>query len=132
MHTLEPTLERFRDAWNRHDVDALASLWTEDGELNHPWGRRSVGRAAVHEALADEHAGTMAGSNLEIRHIDARGDDHTLIADIDGVLTGVRAPNGRPYELQHRLTAMFVRSGEEWRIRTMTAVANPTDKGTRQ
>lgn len=125
MHGVEQTVERFRDAWNRHDVDALASLWTEDGELNHPWGTRSVGRAAVHEALASEHAGTMADSSLSIRHIDARGDAQSVIADIDGILTGVRAPNGRPYDLEHRLTAMFVRSGEEWRIRTMSPVANP-------
>jgi uncharacterized protein (TIGR02246 family) len=125
MHDIERTIERFRDAWNRHDVDALAALWAEDGELNHPWGTRSVGRAAVREALTGEHTGSMADSRLVIRSIDARGDEHTLTADIDGLLTEVRAPNGRTYDLDHRLTAMFVRTGEEWQIRTMSPIANP-------
>lgn len=125
VYGLERTIERFCDAWNRHDVDALASLWTADGELNHPWGTRSVGRDAVHDALRSEHAGSMAGSRLDIRAIDARGDEHTLIADLDGILTAVRAPNGRTYDLDHRMTAMFVRTGQEWQIRTMSPIANP-------
>jgi uncharacterized protein (TIGR02246 family) len=71
MHDIERTIERFCDAWNRHDVDALAALWAEDGELNHPWGTRSVGRAAVREALTNEHTGAMADSRLAVRSIDA-------------------------------------------------------------
>lgn len=125
MHGLEQTLARFCDAWNRHDANALAALWTDDGELHHPWGTRSVGRAAVHETLASEHAGTMAESRLEIERVDVRGDEHTLLADIDGTLSAVRAPTGRTYDLAHRMTAMFVRTGEEWQIRTMSPVANP-------
>ena len=125
MHGLDRTIERFCDAWNRHDVDALSALWAEDGELNHPWGTRAVGRAAVRETLAGEHAGSMAESRLAIGSIDARGDEHTLVAELDGVLTSVRAPNGRTYDLEHRLTAMFVRTGEEWQIRTMSPIANP-------
>ncbi|HEY0372499.1 MAG TPA: nuclear transport factor 2 family protein [Thermoanaerobaculia bacterium] len=125
MHGLDRIIERFCDAWNRHDVDTLTSLWTEDGELHHPWGTHSVGRAEVREALQSEHAGTMAGSHLTIRSVDARGDEQTLLADLDGLLTEVRAPNGRTYDLDHRLSAMFVRTGEEWQIRTMSPVANP-------
>ena len=125
MHGLERTLARFCDAWNRHDANALAALWSEDGELHHPWGTRSVGRAAVHEALASEHMGIMADSRLEIERVDVRGDENTLLADIDGMLTAVRAPTGRTYDLEHRMTAMFVRTGEEWQIRTMSPVANP-------
>lgn len=125
MHGLERTLARFCDAWNRHDANALAALWSEDGELHHPWGTRSVGRAAVHEALASEHTGIMADSRLEIERVDVRGDENTLLADIDGMLTAVRAPTGRTYDLEHLMTAMFVRTGEEWQIRTMSPVANP-------
>jgi len=127
MHGLEHTIERFCDAWNRHDVDALSSLWSEDGELNHPWGTRSVGRAAVRDALASEHSGTgtMAASLMTIDNIDASGDEHTLIAELDGTLRAVRAPNGRTYDLPHHMTAMFVRKDGEWQIRTMSPIANP-------
>ena len=50
-------LERFADAWNRHDLDALMSMMTDDGvfeasagpEVN---GQRSEGRQAVRSAYA--------------------------------------------------------------------------------
>jgi steroid delta-isomerase-like uncharacterized protein len=50
-------LERFADAWNRHDLDALMSMMTDDGvfdasagtEVN---GQRSEGRQAVRAAYA--------------------------------------------------------------------------------
>ena len=50
-------LDRFADAWNRHDLDALLSMMTDDcvfdasagPEVN---GQRSEGRAAVRAAYA--------------------------------------------------------------------------------
>ena len=50
-------LERFADAWNRHDLDALMSMMTDDGvfeasagpEVN---GQRSGGKQAVRAAYA--------------------------------------------------------------------------------
>jgi taurine dehydrogenase small subunit len=50
-------LERFADAWNRHDLDALMSMMTDDcvfeasagSQVN---GHRSEGRAAVRAAYA--------------------------------------------------------------------------------
>lgn len=125
MMDLDETVNRFCDAWNRHDAAELAALWREDGELNHPWGFHAVGREAIRALLEQEHAASMSDSRMSIVRITAREDDRHAIADIDAVLTGVRAPNGRPYELQPTLCAMFVREGSEWRIRTMTPVANP-------
>ena len=50
-------LERFADAWNRHDLDALMSMMTDDGvfeasagpDVN---GQRSEGQEAVRAAYA--------------------------------------------------------------------------------
>ena len=50
-------LDRFADAWNRHDLDALMSMMTDDGvfeasagaDVN---GQRSEGRQAVRAAYA--------------------------------------------------------------------------------
>jgi steroid delta-isomerase-like uncharacterized protein len=50
-------LERFADAWNRHDLDALLSMMTDDGvfeasagsDVN---GHRSEGKQAVRAAYA--------------------------------------------------------------------------------
>jgi len=120
MDNLETTLTRFCDAWNRHDADALASLWAEDGELNHPWGTRAVGREAIRKLLAEEHEGTMAGSLMRIERFTPVSADRNVVAEIDSVLDGVAAPNGRRYSLTARMTALFVADGVEWRIKTMT------------
>lgn len=120
MDTLDATLDRFCDAWNRHDADDLASLWSEDGELNHPWGMRAVGRDAIRKLLADEHRGAMAGSAIRIARLTPISSDHNIVAQLDTVLDNVLAPNGRLYSLQPSITAMFVPVQGEWRIKTMS------------
>ena len=50
-------LERFADAWNRHDLDALMSMMTDDGVFDASAGRdvngqRSEGQQAVRAAYA--------------------------------------------------------------------------------
>ena len=62
-------LDRFADAWNRHDLDALMSMMTDDCVFQssagpHVDGQRSEGReavraayAAVFEAFPDAHWG---------------------------------------------------------------------------
>lgn len=120
MTDLDETLARFRDAWNRHDADALAELWADDGELNHPWGYRAFGRAAIRKLLADEHQASMSASRLTITSITPLAGEPNVVAEIDGVLDDVSAPNGRRYSLPHRMSVMFVADGGAWRIKTMT------------
>jgi uncharacterized protein (TIGR02246 family) len=125
MRSPEETVAKFCEAWNRHAPADLAAMWMEHGELNHPWGVRRVGRDAILGALAEEHAGAMAESALAVRRIAVQCTSDKAFVDIDAVLTGVRAPNGRPYDLPHSISAMFVRSGDDWRIATMTPLTNP-------
>ena len=56
-HSLEQLLEAFADAWNRHDVDALMSMMTDDGVFEtsageHVNGERHEGQHAVRAAFA--------------------------------------------------------------------------------
>ena len=54
---LEKLLAAFADAWNRHDVDGLMSMMTDDGVFdasggNHVSGERHEGQSAVRAAYA--------------------------------------------------------------------------------
>ena len=54
---LSALLDRFVDAWNRHDLDALMSMMSEDGVFESSagpevCGRRSEGKEAVRAAFA--------------------------------------------------------------------------------
>jgi steroid delta-isomerase-like uncharacterized protein len=52
-HVLETTVDRYVDAWNRHDVDAILALHTEDAVFeNHTSGGLAVGKPEI-RALID-------------------------------------------------------------------------------
>ena len=45
-------------AWNKHDPQLLASLWTENGDLINPFGKQAEGRQAVEKFFEAEQTGT--------------------------------------------------------------------------
>jgi steroid delta-isomerase-like uncharacterized protein len=48
----EATVLRYADAWNRHDVDAIVALHTEDAIFeNHTSGGRAVGKAEIRKLI---------------------------------------------------------------------------------
>src|ERR1700751_1872506 len=72
-HATRTAVERFNEAFNRHDVDALAKLLTEDTVFEDtspaPDGRRIVGKAAVAEFWREWF----------VRNADARFETEELI-----------------------------------------------------
>jgi steroid delta-isomerase-like uncharacterized protein len=49
---LETTIHRYADAWNRHDVDAILALHTEDSVFeNHTSGGLAVGKEEIRRLL---------------------------------------------------------------------------------
>ena len=66
-------LERFADAWNRHDLDALMSMMTDDCVFNasagpQVEGQRSEGRQAVRTAYAAVFAAFPDAHWADARH----------------------------------------------------------------
>jgi taurine dehydrogenase small subunit len=95
-------LERVLEGFNRHDLDAIMSFFTEDCVFEsprgpEPWGRRYVGRAEVarglgarFEGIPDVHYGedahfvagdrgasewTLTGTSVEGQRLRVRGCD---------------------------------------------------------
>ena len=49
---LEAFIDRYNEAWNRHDVDAIVSMHTDDSVFeNHTTGDVNVGRDAIARAI---------------------------------------------------------------------------------
>ena len=49
---LQTFIDRYNDAWNRHDVDAIVSMHTDDSVFeNHVTGDVNVGREAIGRAI---------------------------------------------------------------------------------
>jgi hypothetical protein len=51
-HELEVVIARYNDAWNRHDVDAILAMHTEDSVFeNHTSGGKGVGKIEIRKIL---------------------------------------------------------------------------------
>jgi steroid delta-isomerase-like uncharacterized protein len=51
-HPLEQVIAAYGEAWNRHDVEAILAMHTEDSVFeNHTSGGKAVGKAAIREIL---------------------------------------------------------------------------------
>jgi steroid delta-isomerase-like uncharacterized protein len=49
---LEAVIARYNDAWNRHDVESILAMHTEDSVFeNHTSGGKGVGKAAIRPIL---------------------------------------------------------------------------------
>jgi uncharacterized protein (TIGR02246 family) len=113
--------EEFAAAWNVHDVAAMAGCFLDGGNVTHPWGTFAVGREAIASLLDDEHRGPMRDSRYRLGELQLRTlSERATAAECDGVLEGVRAPNGSAYDLPHRINAVLVDSDEGWRFMSMS------------
>ena len=122
MHddAIRATFDEFADAWNRHDVAAMAACWVADGSVVHPYGHFAARREGIEELLANEHRDTMRDSTYRITKLEVKpSSDTTVIAECDGFIDTVRAPNGRPYQIAHTVHAVLVRDGARWRFLAM-------------
>src|SRR5258708_19501271 len=83
------TLKAILNAFNAHDLDRIMSFFSEDCVLEmprgpDPWGSRSVGAAAVREALRSRFTG--------IPHVHYAADTHFVSVDIAASQCTLPAP----------------------------------------
>jgi steroid delta-isomerase-like uncharacterized protein len=73
-HSLETTLDRYTEAWNRHDVEGILALHTEDSVFeNHTSGGKAVGLAEL-RALLESIFSTLPDLSFEGRRRYIQGD----------------------------------------------------------
>ncbi len=110
--------EKFAEVWDRHDVGALAAMWTEDGDYTEPDGRTVFGRAEVERLYGVEHATVFKESklNLVVERVRFIADG-VAISDGSYELFGVRDPRGKPIGLRSGyFTTVLVRKGDQWKV----------------
>jgi uncharacterized protein (TIGR02246 family) len=110
----------FAAAWAKHDPKAMASIWTEDGDLINPWGRLATGRAEVEKLFADEQTGKGP-----LRETTLKIDAHTVrfplpdvaVSDIDLTVTGAFGEDGSPQPpLVFHCTNVWKRADGAWSV----------------
>jgi ketosteroid isomerase-like protein len=123
--TREPSVETLRNiaaGFNRHDLDAILSHFTEDAILEspqgpEPWGRRFEGKAAVRQGLAARFTG--------IPDVHYGHDEHFVSGDrgasewtLTGTSTDGEQLEVRGCELWTFRVGLVSRKDSFWKIRT--------------
>lgn len=117
---IRATFAEFTNAWNAHDVAAMAACWTASGNAVDLWGRLAAGREGVAGLLGGEHAGPMRESTYRVDDVRIRPlSDESAVVECDALIQNVLAPNGRVYELRHRVDAVIVVEDGQWRFVTL-------------
>ena len=113
-------LDKRRDAWNGHDMDAFVADLMPDIEWINVVGMHWKGRDTVRRAHAALHTGMMAHSRMlppelvEMREIAPNVVIVTQINRLEGVAP---RPDGKPYPDDGNLiTMVFVKSRGGWQI----------------
>ncbi|MHB8411763.1 MAG: SgcJ/EcaC family oxidoreductase [Candidatus Acidiferrales bacterium] len=93
---IEQTVERFLDAWNKHDAHSFAMTFTEDADFTNVAGMHARGRANVETFHAQIFATVFKSSHqtAQIRSIRFLAPDLAAV-DVDWQMTGATFQDGR-------------------------------------
>jgi len=99
------------------DSTAMEAMWSNSDDVTNlgPFVDRAVGAAAVKEQFRNEAALQLGGKVVVTDlHVVDLGDLGYTTGVENG--TGHTGPDGEPMELRHRVTNIFRREADGWRI----------------
>jgi uncharacterized protein (TIGR02246 family) len=109
----------WKDAWNRHDMSAMARLVADDADFVNVWGMHWKGRARVEKEHADRHRAQFKDTTWITREVQVQflKPDVALVH----VAWGMEPPR------EGLFTWILVKDGGKWLIRAAhnTNVAPP-------
>lgn len=125
------TIDGLVAAWNDHDADAFADLYTEDSTVVTVEGLYCKGREPIRGLMTMLYSGPFKGSTLFNRVEDVRliGADAAVAVCWNAILMG--GLTELPPEENRRATWVFSKKQEGWRIDAFQNVfiTEPTETG---
>jgi len=108
----------YADAWNRHDVAALANLLTDDADWINIVGMHWRGRAAVLKGHDVYHRTFFRNTPLDFTDIDLRPVTQDAVIAVVTIKVGdFTPPDGQPrIGTQDRLSLVIAKGPGGWRI----------------
>jgi uncharacterized protein (TIGR02246 family) len=108
---------RQADAWNRHDANAYAKLFTEDGDVVNVVGWWWKGRSQIESRLTAGFAFVFRESTLTISDVQVRFLSPTIaVAHVLWGMTGAKTPAGIPEPRQGIQLQVLKKAGDDWLI----------------
>jgi len=133
---VESLAVQWQDAWNRHDMSAVAALFTEDADFVNVFGARWRGRREIEQAHVERHMTRFAGTlwrntSVIVQSLAA----NVALVHVSWSRTGDLDFEGRPKgEMQGIFTWVATLQSGRWLIRAAqntNVVSVPPDVPTR-
>jgi uncharacterized protein (TIGR02246 family) len=114
-------IERFVDAWNRHDAKAFAAVFAEDADFTNWRGTSASGRLQIEQFHAPMFAANFKDSHQEYRDIKIRFVRPGVAAvDVLWDMTGASDAEGNPRPDRNGLLSfVMAKNVERWEIVVM-------------
>jgi uncharacterized protein (TIGR02246 family) len=104
--------ERIVTAWAKHDADAFAAVFTEDGSMILP-GLYRQGRDDIRSFMTEAFAGPYKGTQVTGRPLDMRFFGDTAVITTKGGVLGPGEKDVAP-ERSIRASWVVVKQGGQW------------------
>jgi uncharacterized protein (TIGR02246 family) len=120
-HAIRTVMDRFMDAWNRHDAKALAAVFAEDADFTNVRGIGASGRQKIEDFHAPMFATIFSKSHLEYTDIKTRLIRPDVAAvDVRWKMTGAIDAQGNPRpDREGLLSFVMAKNAERWEIAVM-------------
>ena len=114
-------IDRFTDAWNKHDAHAFASVFAEDADFTNVAGKGATGRSQIEAFHAPVFATIFKNSHLKYTDVKIRFIRADVAAvDVPWEMTGVLDPQGNPRpDRVGLLNFTMANDGGQWQIVVM-------------
>jgi uncharacterized protein (TIGR02246 family) len=118
---IRAVLDRFAEAWNKHDAHAFAAVFAEDADFTNVFGQGASGRAKIEEQHARIFATMFKDSHQKQTDIKIRYLRPEIAAvDVQWEMTGARDPQGNPWPFRRGLLSLvMMKNAGQWQIVVM-------------
>ena len=118
---IRDVMNRFMDAWNRHDAKAWTAEFSDDADFTNVRGVGASGRSDIEQFHARAFATMFKNSNQKHTDIKIRFIRPDVAAvDVHWEMTGATDPAGNPVPLRRGLlNFVMVKSEGKWQIVVM-------------
>jgi uncharacterized protein (TIGR02246 family) len=118
---IRAVMDRFMDAWNRHDVHAFAAVFAEDADFTNVRGQGASGRTKIEEVHARPFVTMFKDSHQKYTDVKIRYLRPDLAAvDVHWEMTGATDAQGNPGPVrQGLLNFVMMKNAGQWQIVVM-------------
>lgn len=118
---IKQLLDRFIEAWNRHDAKEFSLVFAEDADFTNVGGKSAHGRTEVEKFHAPKFATNLKDSHQKITETKIRFITRDVAAvDARWEMTGARRADGQEVALRKGLlNFIMTRANGEWLIKVM-------------